>query len=82
MKTILYKGNRIDAPGSSLTGLEEVRYNGEVVSSERSVLGATHEFEVEESGERVTYRVKIGTKWTGFATCTVHRNEELLFTDC
>ncbi len=81
MKTIMYNGNRIDAPGSTIGGLEAIRYNGEIVSSKRSILGMTHNFEVEEEGALVRYEVRIGTRWTGFATCTVHRNGELLFTD-
>ena len=83
MKTIIYNGHRIDAPGSTLTGLEEVRYNGEIVSSKRSILGAAHTFEVEEDGQTVTYDVQIGTRWPFLtATCTIRRDGELLFTDC
>jgi hypothetical protein len=81
MKTIMYNGNRIDAPGSTLTGVEAIRYNGEIVSSRWSVLGAKHDFEVEEKGEAVRYEVRIGTRWTGFATCTVLRNGEMLYSD-
>jgi hypothetical protein len=82
MKTIIHNGNRIDAPGSTITGIEAVRYNGEIVSSQRSIFGAKHDFEVEEDGQRVHYEVHIGTRWTGFATCKVFRNGELLFADC
>ena len=83
MKTIFHNGHRIDAPGSTLTGLELVRYDGEVVSRKRSVLGSGHEFVVEEDGEPVHYEVKIGTRWHGCsATCTIRRNGDILFTDC
>lgn len=83
MKTIVYNGHRIDAPGSTLTGLDVVRYDGNVVSSKRSVLGANHPFEMEENGETVQYLVSIGTRWHGFsATCKIFRNGELLFSDC
>lgn len=83
MKTIIHDGHRIEAPGSTLTGLEEIRYDGTIVSSKRSILGARHKFEVEEGGKMVQYEIKIGTRWLGFtATCTIHRDGELLFTDC
>lgn len=83
MKTIIYNGHRIDAPGSTFTGLEVVRYDGEVVSSKRSILGAKHFFDALENEESVRYEVKIGTRWHGFgATCAIYRNEELLFSDC
>ena len=83
MKTIIHNGHRIDAPGSTVTGLEIVRYDGEVVSSKRSILGARHSFEAVENGESVRYDVNIGTRWHGFgATCAIYRNEELLFSDC
>ena len=73
----------IEAPGSTLTGLEEIRYDGEVVSSKRSILGAKHSFIVDEGGESIEYEVHIGTRWIGFmATCTILRAGELLFTDC
>ena len=82
MKTIYHNGHQIDAPGSSITGLEQVRYDGAIVSSKRSILGATHEFEATEDEQTVSYKVVIGTKWTGLASCTVFRNGELLFSDC
>lgn len=83
MKTIIQNGHRIDAPGSTITGLEVIRYDGEIVSTKRSILGATHSFERTEDGEEAYYLVKIGTRWHGFgATCTIYRNQELLFTDC
>lgn len=83
MKTLIYNGHRIDAPGSTLTGLEVIKYDGNVVSTKRSILGATHRFEAREEGDLAAYEVRIGTRWLGFtATCTILRNGELLFTDC
>ena len=83
MKTIIHNGHKIEAPGSTLTGLEEIRYDGKIVSSKRSILGAKHSFIVEEDGDSVQYEVRIGTRWIGFtATCTILRDGELLFTDC
>ena len=82
MKTLIHNGHRIDAPGSTLTGLENVRYDGEVISRKWSILGANHEFEVTEHGEKVFYEVHIGTRWTGMASCRIYRNGELLFSDC
>ncbi len=83
MKTIIHNGHSIEAPGSHITGLEIVRYDGQVVSRKRSILGATHVFEAEEDGATVEYTVAIGTKWHGFAaTCRIYRDGELLFTDC
>ncbi len=82
MKTIVHNGHRIEAPGSTLTGKEDVRYDGDLVSTKRSVLGATHFFEVEEDGKTVQYEVKIGTRWHGFsACCTVLRDGLVIFTD-
>ena len=81
MKTLIHNGHRIDAPGSTLTGLEQVRYDGDIVSSKRSVLGTTHNFDVIEEGEPVAYRVEIGTKRSGTASCRIFRNDELLFSD-
>ena len=81
MKTIIHNGNTIQAPGSTLTGMERVYHNGVLVSSKRSILGARHQFSVDESGESALYDVRIGTRWTGFASCTIRRNGELLFSD-
>jgi len=83
MKTIIHNGHRIEAPGSTLTGIEKIRYDGEIVSTKRSVLGATHTFQANEGGEIVEYEVIIGTRWLFLtATCTIRREGELLFTDC
>jgi len=82
MKTLNYNGHTIEAPGSTLSGMERVRYNGELVSSKWSILGAEHTFEAVEDGSQVEYLVSIGTRWHGFgATCMIYRNDELLFSD-
>jgi hypothetical protein len=63
-------------------GREDVRYDGQLVSSKHSILGATHEFEVDEGGEPVTYEVRLGMRWHGLAGWAhLKRNGELLFTD-
>ena len=81
MKTLIYNGHRIEAPGSTLTGLEQIRYNGDIVSSKRSILGTDHQFDATEEGVPVQYEVRIGTRWTGMATCRIYRNGELLYSD-
>ena len=42
---------------NTVWGTEKVFYNGELMSCKDSFLGATHDFEVEEDGEFVDYRV-------------------------
>lgn len=82
MKTIMYKGHKIEIPGMSLTGKETVLYDGRVVSSKRSVTGATHIFRVNEEGEDVQYEIEIGTRWHGFSSwCTVRRKGEIIYSD-
>jgi len=82
MRTVVHDGHRIEIPGMSLSAKEEVRYDGEVVSSKRSLTGATHVFAVKENGEEVQYEVEIGTRWHGFsAWCTVRRNGRVIFSD-
>ena len=82
MRTVIHNGHTIQIPGMTVTGREDVRYDGEVVSSKHSILGATHTFEVEESGEPVTYEVRLGMRWHGLAGWAhLKRNGELLFTD-
>ena len=81
-KTVSHNGHLIEVPGTSLTGKEEVRYDGRVVSSKHSVTGATHVFSVEEDGERVQYEVEIGTRWHGMsAWSTVRCEGKVIFSD-
>ncbi len=82
MRTVIHNGHTIEIPGMNVTGREDVRYNGEIVSSKHSILGARHEFEVEEDGQNVQYEVKLGMRWHGLTGWAhLKRNGELLFTD-
>ncbi|MDE2996310.1 MAG: hypothetical protein OXT73_06180 [Bacteroidota bacterium] len=82
MRTVIHNGHTIQIPGMTLSGREDVRYNGKIVSSKWSILGAEHQFEVVENGQPVTYEVKLGMRWygcTGWAS--LKRQGELLFSD-
>lgn len=81
MKTLTVNGHSLDVPGSTLLGKEEIRYDGSIVSSKRSVLGAKHEFVVHEDGQQVQYVVQIGTRWNGSACCSIEREGVVLFSD-
>ena len=82
MRTVIHNGHTIEIPGMTVTGREDVRYDGEIVSSKHSILGARHEFEVEENGQAVTYEVKLGMRWHGLTGWAfLKRDGELLFTD-
>jgi len=82
MKTITYGTNIIEVSGMSLTAIEQVKYNGKIVSSKRSMLGATHIFEIEEDKQTVQYEIEIGTRWHGMSSwCTVRREGRVIFSD-
>lgn len=82
MRTVIHNGHTIEIPGMTLTGREDVRYDGELVSSKHSILGTRHEFEVEEDGAPVTYEVRLGMRWHGLTGwASLKRDGELLFTD-
>lgn len=82
MKTIFYKGHKIEVPGMSATGMERILYDGKAVSAKRSLTGATHVFRVTEGGEEVQYEVELGTRWHGFtAWATIRRNGVTIYTD-
>jgi len=82
MKTIVYNEHQIQLPGVSLTGKEEVKYDGKVVCTKHTVFGGTHVFRVEEDGEAAVYEVEIGTRWHGFsAWYVVRRNGKVIYTD-
>ncbi|MGB0650476.1 MAG: hypothetical protein ACPG3U_09100 [Rhodothermales bacterium] len=82
MRTVIHNGHTIRIPGMTPTGMENVTYDGDVVSSKRSILGAKHTFEVEEDGRRVTYEVKLGMRWHGLSGWAYLKREgQLLFTD-
>ena len=80
MKTIVHGEHRIEISGASLTGKEEVRYDGKVMSSKYSLSGATHVFQVCEDGQDVVYEVELGARLFGHYT-TVRRDGKLLYTD-
>ena len=82
MKTIVHDGHQIQLPGYSLTGKEEIKYDGRVVSSKHTITGGTHVFRVNENGEDIDYEVEIGTRWHGFsAWYVVRRNGKVIYTD-
>ena len=82
MRTIVYNGHQIQLPGMSLTGKEEVKYDGEVVSKKHTAFGGTHIFRVKEGGEDVDYEVEIGTRWHGLSQWyVVRRNGIVIHTD-
>jgi hypothetical protein len=82
LKTVVYGGHKIEIPEASLTGKEEVRYDGKVVSHKHSVFGATHMFRVQEDGEDVQYEVELGARWHHLSNWTVvRRNGNIIYTD-
>ena len=82
MKTIVYNGHTIQLPGQSLTGKEEIKYDGRVVSSKHTMFGGTHVFSIKEDEEDVNYEVEIGTRWHGFSCWyVVRRNGKIIYTD-
>jgi hypothetical protein len=60
---------------NSMTGVETICMNEEVVSKKFSFWGAEHTFTREENGEVVNYEVKIGLNFTGIGY-NVYRNDE------
>lgn len=50
---------------NSMTGVESVYMNDDLVSKKFSFLGAKHTFSREENGENIDYEVKIGLNFTG-----------------
>lgn len=82
MKVIVHNGHQIQLPGMSLTGKEEVKYDGKVVSSKHTIFGGTHVFRVKEDGEDVDYEIEIGTRWHGLSCWyVVRRNGKVIYTD-
>ena len=55
-----YNGHSIRVSESSLGGIEQVYYDGQLVSEKRAPFGATHLFSQFEDGEKVQYEVEIG----------------------
>lgn len=82
MKAVVYGGHTIEIPGMSLTGKEEVRYDGKIVSTRHSIFGSTHIFSVQEDSENIHYVVHIGTRWHLFTTwAIVRRNGVVIYSD-
>lgn len=61
-------------------GKETVYYDGQEVSSQRSVLGGTHRFAVNEDGVEVNYEVRmktsVGQFFGGMPKVELYRNGE------
>jgi hypothetical protein len=60
---------------NSMTGVETIYMNEEIVSKKFSFWGAKHIFSREENGEEVNYEVKIGLNFTGIGY-NIYRNGE------
>jgi hypothetical protein len=79
MRTITYGNHAIQITGGFK---DEVRYDGQVVSSRATWSGGTHIFSVKEDGEDVQYEVEYRTRWLGFGSwATVRRNGRVIFSD-
>ena len=63
---------------NSLTRLETIKYNGEVVSEKRSFLGEHHEFERNENGDKARYDVRVSLKNLGRVSVDVYRNNKAI----
>jgi hypothetical protein len=74
--TLFYEGNKIEIHNSHW-GKEAIYYNGELVSSRRSLFGSIHQFQVQEKNEDAEYKIDIGYNSRGIAF-SVYRNESPL----
>ncbi|WP_181307108.1 hypothetical protein [Rufibacter sp. XAAS-G3-1] len=63
---------------NSFTGLETIKYNGEIVSEKKSLLGENHRFEREENGETAQYEVRISIKHLTRVGIDIYRNNKVL----
>ncbi|WP_192821328.1 hypothetical protein [Rufibacter sp. LB8] len=63
---------------NSFTGQETIKYNGEVVSEKKSLLGHNHQFEREENGEVVHYEVRISIKHLTRVGIDIYRNNKVI----
>ena len=63
---------------NSFSGEETIKYNGEVVSEKKSLLGENHPFTREENGEVVQYEVRIGIKNLGRISVAIYRNNKVV----
>ena len=77
MKTFLYKGHKIEV---KLFPIEKVFYDGKLMTSQFTVFGGTHVFQVCEDGENVSYEVEtksgVLVPWM-----KVRRNGILIYSD-
>lgn len=80
MPFVIYGNHNIEIKFEA-RGEENIFYDGEIVSSKTTVRGGTHNFSVEEEGEKVNYEVKIKPKGgilgivTGFAAVSAPKIE-------
>ncbi|MBC3541126.1 hypothetical protein ACFSC6_03020 [Rufibacter sediminis] len=63
---------------NSFTGQETIKYNGEIVSEKKSLLGENHQFEREENGELVRYEVRISIKQLTRVGIDIYRNNKVI----
>jgi hypothetical protein len=82
MRVLVVNGNKIEIDLLSLvSGTETIYYNGEIVSQQKSILGADHIFTVKENGEDAIYEIKVGLGFPVRSTVVITRNGELLYAD-
>ncbi|KAA3437077.1 hypothetical protein [Rufibacter hautae] len=63
---------------NSYTGKETIKYNGEIVSEKKSLLGENHRFEREEQGEMAQYEVRISIKHLTRVGIDIYRNDKVI----
>ncbi|WP_156180531.1 hypothetical protein [Rufibacter radiotolerans] len=63
---------------NTYSGVETIKYNGEVVSEKRSLSGENHQFEREENGKKVKYEVKISIKGLSRIGIDIYRNDKVI----
>ncbi|GGK85214.1 hypothetical protein ACD591_19975 [Rufibacter glacialis] len=63
---------------NSFNGKETIKYNGEIVSEKKSLLGENHTFTCEENGERITYEVRISIKNLTRVGIDIYRNNKVV----
>ncbi|GAB2540512.1 hypothetical protein [Rufibacter soli] len=63
---------------NTYSGVETVKYNGEVVSEKRSLAGENHLFERDENGETVHYEVRISIKRLSRIGIDIYRDNKMI----
>jgi hypothetical protein len=76
----LDENTKIDI-NNTIWGKETIFYNEEMVSEKTSLLGAVHEFQKEENGHPVSYRIKVGLDLMRGVVYDIFRNEKQVFTN-